>query len=113
MIPSFSLRYVLRVYFIQQDCYVIRLKQYHGFFPYLFHQQKLNGFPTQRKYFFHVEQVSFSKNSKKTISSVETGEYLHGDEKGRAFMKAAPRSALYNNQPRDRYTWFVILFSKP
>ena len=78
-----------------------------AFSLYLFHQQKLNDFPKQHKYFFRVQKVSSSKYA---FKSVETGEYLHGDPKGRAFLKVVPSSALYQNKPQDRYTWFGILF---
>ena len=47
------------------------------------------------------------------FKSVETGEYLHTDSNGRAFLKAVPSSGLHNNKPRDRYTWFgIIMHSK-
>ena len=43
------------------------------------------------------------------FKSVATGEYLHTDSKGRAFLKAVPSSGLQNNKPRDQYTWFAII----
>ena len=43
------------------------------------------------------------------FKSVETGEYLHTDSNGRAFLKAVPSSGLQNDKPRDRYTWFGII----
>ena len=38
------------------------------------------------------------------IKSVKTGEYLHTDSNGRAFLKA-----VQNNMPLDKYALFAIM----
>lgn len=74
--------------------------------PISFHQQKLKNVPQNKKYFFHIERIGREFESPVTFKSLKTGEYLHCDKDGKAFMK---KTATNNNgEPKDRQTWFSL-----
>ena len=70
-------------------------------FLYSFYQQKLDNSPTDDKYFFMLKRKAEMRYA---IKSVETGEYLHTDSNGRAFLKA-----VQNNMRLDKYALFTIM----
>ena len=56
-------------------------------FGMFFYKQKLGDSPKNEKYFFEIERTGGDLESPVTFKSLKTGEYLHCDEDGRAFMK--------------------------
>ena len=71
-----------------------------------FCQQKLAHFPREDKYFFRIQNIGRESNSPVTFKSLKTGEYLHCDRDGKAFMKKEATDD--NEEPRDRQTWFRL-----
>lgn len=63
-------------------------------------------FPTKYKYLFHVERIH-DRKSPATFKSLRTGEHLHCDEDGKAFMKKVTATDD-NGKPKDRQTWFRL-----
>ena len=61
----------------------------------------MDNSPTDDKYFFMLKRKAEMRYA---IKSVETGEYLHTDSNGRAFLKA-----VQNNMRLDKYALFTIM----
>lgn len=70
--------------------------------------KKLVHAPKNKKYFFRVRTIGLEFESPFTFKSLKTGEYLHCDENGRAFME----KVTSNGEPKDRQTWFSLISRK-
>ena len=70
-------------------------------------QQSLNSFPTDDKYFFVSKHVAGSFSQ--VFKSLKTGQFLHCDANGTAFMKKENPADLDNNGvPQDPKTRFNL-----
>ena len=73
-----------------------------------FHLQKLVNFPASDKYFFRIARIGRGiESSPYTFKSLKTGEFLHCDIDGKAFMK--PKAATDGRGlPKDIQTFFNL-----
>ncbi|KAL9980292.1 hypothetical protein ACROYT_G008855 [Oculina patagonica] len=71
---------------------------------------KLDGFPSEDKYFFRIKAVGPEIETFHTFQSIKTMGYLHCGNDGKVFMKEAATDA--KGVPEDRQTWFRFMRPK-
>ncbi|KAJ7387516.1 hypothetical protein OS493_000847 [Desmophyllum pertusum] len=66
--------------------------------------RKLDGFPSEDKYFFRIKSIGPEIETFHTFKSLKTEEYLHCGNDGNLFMNVV--KTFDNGKPTDRKTWF-------